>query len=102
MDSKADRNITMSFYTRLSVKFSFKNHQFYKTANENDCDLHKKMVFFVVNLESRSFALTLTMVEFNKYRGGTSDTTSSTLVLVPLFMISVDDFLRSKLAIIVV
>ena len=38
----------------------------------------------------------------NKYRGGTSDATTSSTLIVPLFIISVDDFSHSKLAIFVV
>ena len=35
----------------------------------------------------------------NKYRGGTSDATTSPALIVPLFIMSVDDFLPSKTAI---
>ena len=35
----------------------------------------------------------------NKYRGGTSDATTSSSLIVPLFRMSVDDFSHSKRAI---
>ena len=35
----------------------------------------------------------------NKYRGGTSDATTSSALIVPLFTMSVDDFSHSKTAI---
>ena len=38
----------------------------------------------------------------NKYRGGTSDATTSSSLIVSLFMMSFDDFLSSKTAIFVV
>ena len=38
-------------------------------------------------------------VSSNKYRGGTSDATTSSSLIVPLFTMSADDFLPSKTAI---
>ena len=38
----------------------------------------------------------------NKYRGGTSDATTSSALIVPMFKMSFDDFLPSKTVIFVV
>ena len=38
----------------------------------------------------------------NKYRGGTSDATTSSSLIVPLILMSFDNFLPSKMAIFVI
>ena len=67
-------------------------------------DKNDKIPNDLIKLRRIVLSMVMKMLQsyLNKYRGGTSDASSSSTLIAPLFMISVDDFSHSKLAIFVV
>ena len=63
------------------------------------CNLQHLIMGWSRGLADSYGELTSYESEFNKYRGGTSDATSSSSLIVLLFTTSVDDFSPSKIAI---
>ena len=70
-----------------------------ETNKKKKGDCCTKCIFVLGDLEAGLEENRAMLLSGNKYRGGTSDATTSSSLIVPLFIMSVDDFSPSKTAV---